>query len=298
MRIVRFDPEVSLPVTRSGSHFKIAELTGPDSRAGVKVFHLPAGGLIGTHEATALQLFAVVAGSGWVSGREGRRRDLRAGYAALWDEGELHEAGSDVGLTAVCVEGVFNVLAVAVTKDIVVSDYDPHWSPWFEEVRAHVWPAVSDIALGIDHVGSTAVPGLAAKPIIDMDIVVASDDDVAPVVELLRGIGYRWRGDLGIVGREAFSPPGDVSLPPHQLYLVVKDTRAHLAHWLLRDLLRANSSARDAYSALKRRNVEVAQGDMDLYLGGKAEFVAGLLMRARAERGLPPVTYWEPDARD
>jgi GrpB-like predicted nucleotidyltransferase (UPF0157 family) len=78
--------------------------------------------------------------------------------------------------------------------------------------------------------------------------------------------------------------------------LVVKDNRAHLDHWLLRDVLRSDPEAREAYPALKRHNVEVAAGDIDVYLAGKARFVAGLLKRAREERGLPPVTYWGPEA--
>jgi GrpB-like predicted nucleotidyltransferase (UPF0157 family) len=67
-------------------------------------------------------------------------------------------------------------------------------------VRRHVWPAVKDVALRIDHVGSTAVPGLAAKPIIDLDIVVASEHDVALVIEQLARIDYQWRRDLGVPG--------------------------------------------------------------------------------------------------
>jgi GrpB-like predicted nucleotidyltransferase (UPF0157 family) len=56
------------------------------------------------------------------------------------------------------------VWAISVTQDIVISDYDPTWPAWFDTVRHHVWPAVKGVALRIDHVGSTAVPGLAAKP--------------------------------------------------------------------------------------------------------------------------------------
>ena len=78
-------------------------------------------------------------------------------------------------MTAVCIEGDFEVRAVAVTKDIVVTDYNPDWPLWFEEVRDYVWPAVVDWAIGFDHVGSTAVPGLTAKPIVDIDIVVAGE---------------------------------------------------------------------------------------------------------------------------
>ena len=144
MKIFRFDPEVSLPVSRFGSRFKLGALTAPGAHAGVQVVHLEAGGLVGKHEAPASQLFAVVAGSGWVSGREGRRRDLAPGYAALWEQGEAHDAGTDGGMTAVCIEGDFEVRAVAVTKDIVVTDYNPDWPLWFEEVRDYVWPAVVD----------------------------------------------------------------------------------------------------------------------------------------------------------
>lgn len=84
-------------------------------------------------------------------------------------------------------------------------------------------------------------------------------------------------------------------LPPHHLYLVVENNKAHLDHVLLRDLLRADARARDRYAELKRANVLLAQGDIDVYVAAKAQFVADLLTRARAERGLEPAIYWIPD---
>ena len=296
MQLFRFDEEVSIPITRFGSRFRIGPLTGDDSRVRVQVMHVPPDGLIGRHPAVVPQVFAVVSGTGWVSGQDGERRAIRPGYAALWEAGEEHEASSEGGLTAICIEGKFEMWAMDVTRDIVVADYDPEWPNWFERVRQRVWPAVADLALRIDHVGSTSVPGLAAKPIIDMDVVVASEDQVRPVIERLTTVGYTWRGDLGIAGRQAFRLLRDEGLPPHQLYLVVENNKAHLDHWLLRDLLRANAEARERYAELKRRNVEVANRDMDVYVAAKAELVAELLTRARAERGLPPATYWQPDA--
>ena len=250
--------------------------------------HLPAGGLIGRHRATEQQLFVVVAGSGWATGGDGRRRDLRPGYAALWEEGEEHAAGSDAGLTAVCVEGEFEMLALGIIgADIVVADYDPAWPDWFEQIRARVWPAVSGVALRIDHVGSTAVPGLAAKPIIDLDVVVASEEHVLTAIGRLAEIGYRWRGDLGVAGRQAFKAPSGSGLPEHHLYVVVENNKAHLDHWLLRDLLREDADARARYAQLKRRNVAFADGDMQVYVEAKADLVTELLRRARTERGLP-----------
>lgn len=299
----RFDEEMSVPSWRDGSRLRIGPLTGDGSDVRVQVMHLPAGGLIGRHATPTRQLFAVVAGTGQVSGGDGRRHAIRPGYAALWESGEDHDAHSDGGLTAICIEGEFAVRAMAVTRDIVVRDYDTAWPSWFEAVRGHVWPAVEGLAVRIDHVGSTSVPGLAAKPIIDMDVVVASPREVHPVIERLGVIGYRWRGDLGIAGREAFermndgdgeTAPGD-GLAPHHLYLVVENNKAHLDHVLLRDLLRDDAAARDRYAALKRRNVDLADSDMDVYVAAKAALVAELLTRARAERGLPPATYWVPE---
>ncbi len=181
-----------------------------------------------------------------------------------------------------------------VTGEIIVTDYDPNWPSWFETIRRTLWPVVDGMAIRIDHVGSTAVAGLAAKPIIDLDLVVASPDEVGPVIGRLALIGCPWRGDLGVVRREAFGPLPMEGLRSHHLYLVVENNRAHVDHWLLRDLLREDPKARARYAALKRRNAELAKGDIDFYVAAKAGLVAELLTRARALKGLPPETYWDP----
>ena len=178
---------------------------------------------------------------------------------------------------------------------IIVTDYNPIWPQWFAELSGRTWPEVADVALRIDHVGSTAVTGLAAKPIIDMDIVVRSSTEVPLVVASLTEAGYRWDGDLGVEGREAFSSPGEHQWPRHHLYLVVDGNRAHMDHILLRDLLRSDPVACRRYEQLKRTNAALADGDLDYYVAAKAGLVAELLTRARLERGLAPVTYWVPD---
>lgn len=298
VRIFRFDPEVSIPVDRShfGSDFRIGRLTADDTRGRVQALHLGPHGLVGRHRAASRQLFAVVSGSGWVSGGDGASRPIRAGEAAVWEPGEEHGAGTDDGLMAVCVEGTFDMDAVAVSKEIVVVDYDPEWPEWFERARLYVWPAVMNLALRIEHIGSTSVPGLASKPVIDLDVVADDVSQVQPLIGALRALGYRWVGDLGIEGRQAFKAPADAGLPPHHLYVVVDGSKAYLDHVLLRDLLRADPEARRQYAELKRANLELAQGDIDVYVAAKASFVAQLLTRARAERGMAPATYWVPGA--
>jgi GrpB-like predicted nucleotidyltransferase (UPF0157 family) len=295
MDVFRFDEEVSIPISQFGSRFRLAPLTGDGATGRIQIAYLPPGGRVGRHPVASDQLVAVVTGQGWVAGDDGVRREIAPGYAARFRPGEEHEVGTDAGLTAVIVEGVFDVWATQVTTEIIVSDYDPAWPEWFERVRDKVWPAVSDVAVRIDHVGSTAVPGLAAKPIIDMDVVVTSDEDIQPVIERLASIGYRWRGDLGVEGRQAFKPIEAEGLPRHNLYLVVEGNKAHLDHVLLRDWLRDDHVARQRYAALKRANVTAAAGDMDVYVAAKASFVAELLTRARVARGYPPTEYWTPE---
>jgi GrpB-like predicted nucleotidyltransferase (UPF0157 family) len=177
---------------------------------------------------------------------------------------------------------------------IVIAPYDPTWPTWFTQVHDYVWPALDGLALRIDHVGSTAVVGLAAKPILDMDIVVSGGDLVAPITERLALIGYEWIGDLGVEGREVFRLRSAHHLPEHHLYLVTENNKAHVDHWLFRDLLSEDTEARDRYEALKKENAIVAAGDLNVYTARKAELVAELLGTARRERGLEEVEYWVP----
>jgi GrpB-like predicted nucleotidyltransferase (UPF0157 family) len=276
---------VSIPIDQFGSDFRIGPLTGPDSRVRVQVMHLPADGLIGRHPTAIHQLFAVVVGEAEVSGTDGVFRTIGPGSAALWVPGEEHETRSAAGCTAICIEGTFDMWATAVTKEIVVADYDPAWPDSFSLLRDRIWPAIEMHAVRVDHVGSTAVPGLAAKPVIDMDIVVTAESEVRPVIRALQPLGYQWRGDLGVEGRQALRYLAD-DLPDHHLYVVVDGNGAHLDHVLLRDLLIEDADARDRYGSLKRQNVELADGDMERYGALKHDLVEELLTRARAARDL------------
>src|SRR5436190_18008025 len=103
MDIFRFDEEMSIPISQFGSRLRVTPLTD-DTRDGVQVAYLPAGGLIGRHPAVSDQLFAVVSGSGWVSGDDGVQCEIRSGYAARWHAGEEHEASTDSGLTAIIIQ--------------------------------------------------------------------------------------------------------------------------------------------------------------------------------------------------
>src|SRR5271168_241502 len=104
-----------------------------------------------------------------------------------------------------------------MTNPVIVVDYDLQWAEVFAELRSTLAAALGGLAVAIEHVGSTAVPGLPAKPIIDIDVVVPSPAKVPEAIARLATIGYVHQGDLGIAGREAFASPPNT--PAHHLYV-------------------------------------------------------------------------------
>lgn len=166
-------------------------------------------------------------------------------------------------------------------RTIVVVDYDPTWPNVFEQLRSHVWPVVGDVAMTIEHVGSTSVPGLAAKPIIDMTVVVPSPREVPLAVARLATLGYEHRGDLGIEGREAFSRPD--GLPTHNLYVSPPGTLGLQNQLAVRDYLRAHPDKARAYGELKKHLAQQFPYDIVNYIAGKTDLLLGILR----EQGLP-----------
>src|SRR3974390_1457583 len=118
-------------------------------------------------------------------------------------------------------------------EPVIIVKYDPGWPSLFEELRAPVLAALGDLVVTVEHVGSTAVPGLAAKPIIDMDVVVPTVSEIPEAIVRLAALGYIHRGDLGIPGREAFTAPADK--PRHHLYVCSPDSSELRRHLSFRD---------------------------------------------------------------
>jgi GrpB-like predicted nucleotidyltransferase (UPF0157 family) len=160
-------------------------------------------------------------------------------------------------------------------KPVVVVDYDPSWPSVFEEVRSLIWPAIHDIALSFEHVGSTAVPGLRAKPVIDACIVVATRDQLAPVIERVERLGYVHRGTLGVPDREAFRRLDH--MPRHHLYLSPRDVVSLKNQIGVRDHLRTHPDVARVYSELKTELARRFSDDIDRYIDGKTEFILGIL---------------------
>jgi GrpB-like predicted nucleotidyltransferase (UPF0157 family) len=151
---------------------------------------------------------------------------------------------------------------------IDVRDYDPAWPQQFEQLRAEYASALCAAAvpfLSIEHVGSTSVPGLAAKPVLDVDIVVESVD-VSAASAVLVGLGFEPRGELGIPQRWAFSEP-DRLMGTHT-YVAVVGSLALRNHLSVRETLRTDPKLREEYAQIKRR-VGATAADIDEYVAGK-----------------------------
>ena len=172
---------------------------------------------------------------------------------------------------------------------IKVTDYDETWPVRAAAARADLIPlGVFD---AVEHIGSTSVPGLPAKPIIDLMAAADSLDAVAAAEDALAGLGYR-RLDVFPPGRLYYYRDEDGPQACH-LHVVPTDTFGIRSEQLLRDHLRAHPEDARRYAELKQRLAAEHTDDGDAYTRAKTELIQELTDRARADRGLPPVPVWE-----
>ena len=159
---------------------------------------------------------------------------------------------------------------------VTVLPYDAAWKVAFEAIKEEVSDALGDLAIVVEHVGSTAVEGLSAKPCIDLDVVIADASCLPAVIAGLAQIGYTHEGDLGIVGREAFCYEGKSHLMKHHLYVCTKDSEELRRHLAFRDFLRANPDAVWEYSSVKEEAAALYPYDVGRYMAYKAPCIRRL----------------------
>ncbi|WP_433655064.1 GrpB family protein [Nocardia sp. CA-128927] len=162
---------------------------------------------------------------------------------------------------------------------VEIAEYDPQWPITFDELAGELATALGSLALRIEHVGSTAVPGLTAKPIIDIDVVIESWDLLPDVTESLWPLGYQHVGNQGIAQREAFITPPD--RPAHHLYVCAADSGELDRHVTFRNALRNHPDTARAYAQLKKDNALRFGADRVAYTEAKSVFVEDVLTRSR-----------------
>jgi putative glutamine amidotransferase len=169
------------------------------------------------------------------------------------------------------------------TRSFEIADPDPAWASWFEEEAAAIGEAMGGLALRVEHVGSTSIPGLAAKPIIDIQVSVASLVPRGPVVTPLTAIGYRHQIDPLETGHEYLSKGYDGGARPVHIHLCETGSDWERRHIAFRDWLRSHPEDAVAYADLKRRLASAHPNDILTYVDGKSGFIREIEIRA-AER--------------
>ena len=172
-----------------------------------------------------------------------------------------------------------------MAEPLALSDYDERWVAEFEELRDRVLDALRGVTARVEHVGSTAVPGLVAKPVIDLDVVVATRDDVPVAVERLASLGYeagaRSGGVTDVEGLVALGwPKGERR---HHVYVVIADSLVHRRRLVFRDFLRSHPEEWQRYVAVKDRAARDSGGDWERYAQAKQAYVEDVLRIAVAE---------------
>ena len=162
------------------------------------------------------------------------------------------------------------------TTQVRVLPYDPAWKADFAAIRQELASALDGLAIAIEHVGSTSVEGLSAKPCIDIDVVMPDYSVFPQIVERLAAIGYTHEGDLGIPGREAFCYTGKPHLRLHHLYVCLADSEELHRHLVFRDFLRTHPEAVARYSACKEDAARRFPEDIEGYMACKGPCIEAL----------------------
>lgn len=168
-------------------------------------------------------------------------------------------------------------------RNLVIVPHDPRWAAAFEGEAAQLRPIFGNELLALHHIGSTAVPGLAAKPILDLMPVVRDITQVDSLNEALAGLGYQARGENGIPDRRYFTR-GEDAHRTHHMHCYGPDSPEVSRHLDFRDYLRAHPATAEEYGRLKAVLAQQFPNDITAYVAGKAGFILETLHQAQAWR--------------
>ena len=162
------------------------------------------------------------------------------------------------------------------TKQVIVLPYDAKWKSDFENIKQEIEHAIGDLIVGVEHVGSTSVDGLSAKPCIDIDVVIKDYSVFDDVIDKLASIGYIHEGNLGIEDREAFKYLDKPHLQTHHLYVCPQHSEELHRHITFRDFLRKTPEAVKRYGVVKEKAAQLFPDDIEKYIAYKSPCIEEL----------------------
>jgi GrpB-like predicted nucleotidyltransferase (UPF0157 family) len=168
-------------------------------------------------------------------------------------------------------------------RTIIVVPYDPAWAETYRREAEQLRLVFGSLLIDIHHIGSTSIPGLSAKPIIDMMPIVRDIEKVDSYNEYMREIGYEPRGENGIVGRRYFVKGGDIDRT-HHVHIYAADSPEVAKHLDFRDYVNAHPDALRDYAELKIELARQFPHDIESYMAGKDAFIKETIEKARVWR--------------
>jgi len=161
---------------------------------------------------------------------------------------------------------------------VLVSDYDETWNILFREEKERMLKEMSGSGILVEHFGSTSIPGLCAKPIIDILVGIENWDNASAYVQPMERIGYTFKGEYGIPYRHFFVK-GDPTT--HHVHMVEIHGDLWKEQLLFRNYLRTHPASRDHYADLKKELARKYPNDREKYLNAKADFIREIIGKAK-----------------
>lgn len=161
-----------------------------------------------------------------------------------------------------------------------LSPYEPNWSHLFLAEKEQLLASLSNLILDIQHIGSTSIPGMPAKPILDIGVAVANFEEAVRCIPLMEQLGYQYKGENGIPRRHYFVQGNPRTHHLHMLEIASAEWKHHL---LFRDYLCRNAEVAQAYAELKQTLATQFAADREAYQNGKESFIQTVLQKAKQE---------------
>ncbi len=171
---------------------------------------------------------------------------------------------------------------LVMPEPVIIVEYDPTWPILYEVERTHILNAIGGFIEDIQHVGSTSVPGLGAKPIIDIMIGIHKLSLVDKCVQPLQSFGYDYMGEFGIPDRHYFRKPPEALTThrTHHIHMVETNHDGWKRNVLFRDYLRTHPEDANQYEVLKRALAKQFGSGREGYTDAKTEFIEAVLAKA------------------
>ncbi len=180
------------------------------------------------------------------------------------------------------MEGVEMSPEKSPLRRVLMVPPDPRWAKQFADEAARIEAVLGACHVAAHHIGSTSIPGIYAKPVIDMLVEVTHIETIDERTRAIEALGYQGLGEFGLAGRRYFRKDNAQGIRSHHLHSYAHNNQEGQRHLAFRDFMRAHPTFAREYSDLKRRLATAYPYDIEAYMDGKDAFIKDMEQRALA----------------